>query len=248
MSPRIFQGYELLEEFQTGSMSESFRARNLATRDIVFLKRVNLESIRHRHALEREMQIYEKLKGEHNQHVLQVLDLPRDEAYAGIVTEWADGGDLDCFVRLNTQNAALAPAQVKALALELAEALRELHSQNIVHRDLKPSNILSVNGTIKLADFGIAKNNAKPMTKKSFKRYGTRDYAAPEQFAGLDAHPSADIYSFGKILVYLLTGNTDATRVTSAPWKQLITKCVHADPNMRPTIDEVLTELANMAT
>src|SRR5262245_22479429 len=166
---RTFQGYELLEEFQTGSMAESFRARHGATGAVVFLKRVSLESIRHRHALDREMQIYQKLKAGGNQRVLQVLDLPRDERYVAIVTEWADGGDLECYVRLNSKTGGLSLVQVKPIALELAEALRELHAHNVVHRDLKPSNVLSVNGTLKLADFGIAKNNAKPLTKKSFK-------------------------------------------------------------------------------
>lgn len=246
MKRTVFQGYELLEAFQTGSMAEAFRARHLETGDVVFLKRVSLESIRHRHALNREMQIYERLKAIHDRHVLRVLDLPRDERYAAIVTEWADGGDLDCFVRLNSKGAGMPTPQVKPVAIELAEALRALHAHNVVHRDLKPSNVLSVNGRLKLADFGIAKNNAKPMTKKSFKRYGTRDYAAPEQFAGLDAHPSADIYSYGKILVYLLTGRADATRVHQPAWKQLIAQCTHADPNLRPTIETVLEELPNL--
>lgn len=246
-APRTFLGYELLEEFQTGSMAESFRARHLASGNVVFLKRVHLESIRHKHALEREMQIYEKIREVHNPHVLEVLDLPRDEQYAAIVTEWADGGDLECFLRQNGPG-GLPHAQVKPLAIELAEALGQLHSRLIVHRDLKPSNVLSANGKLKLADFGIAKNNAKPMTKRSFKRFGTRDYAAPEQFAGLEAHPSADVFSYGKIIAFLLTGQADATRVSGAEWKKLILSCVQVDPNLRPTIDIVLTEVTNLPT
>jgi serine/threonine-protein kinase len=74
-----------------------------------------------------------------------------------------------------------------------------------VHRDLEPENVLRAGTRWKLADFGIAKNRARAAPGVTFKQAGTYGYAAPEQLEGSPADPSADIYSFGKVLTYLAT-------------------------------------------
>jgi hypothetical protein len=64
-----------------------------------------------------------------------------------------------------------------------------------------------------------------------------------EQFQGVEARPSADIYSLGKVLVFLLTGQTDADHVTFTAWRELISPCVRADADTRPAIDDMLHRL-----
>jgi serine/threonine protein kinase len=67
-----------------------------------------------------------------------VLDFLRGDEYTGIVTEYADGGDLEDYVNQNHRGKGLPAAEAREIALRLVAALSELHSNEIVHRDLKP--------------------------------------------------------------------------------------------------------------
>lgn len=232
---RFFHGYELLEMYKTGGMSQAFKARSLQTGETVFLKRVRIRADKDRDALDRELQIYEKLRGHPCNHVLRVLDLIADDDYRAIVTEFADGGDLEEFVRHHGRGGGIPVPLAFEVATELAAALRELHAFQIVHRDLKPGNILSTGNRLKLSDFGIAKNTATMLAKISFKQFGSPGYAAPEQLIGAPAHPSADIYSFGKVLAFLLTGQPEPESIPAGPWRNLAIQCAHEDPDLRPT-------------
>ena len=195
---------------------------------------------------EREMRIYDKLMRMSTTHVLQVLDFIRDDEYVALVTEFADGGDLQTHVEARGNGRGLAVEEAKQIALSVATALRELHDHDIVHRDLKPDNVLSLGGCWKLADFGISKNLSRVVTQKTFQRYGTLGYAVPEQFQGVEARPSADVYSLGKIMVFLLTGQTDVDYVQFSAWRDLITRCIRQDPQQRPVIGKVIEEIASM--
>lgn len=240
-----FHGYDLLRNLDAGGMAESYEARYRDTGRRVFLKRVRKNSA-DKDALEREMRIYEKLMRMSTPHVLQVLDFIRDDEYFALITEFADGGDLQTHVEARGDGRGLTVGEAKAIAESVATALRELHEHDIVHRDLKPDNVLSLGGCWKLADFGISKNVSLVMTQKTFQRYGTLGYAAPEQFQGVEARPSADVYSLGKIMVFLLTGQTDVDYVQFSAWRDLITRCISQDPQQRPLIGKVIEEIAMM--
>ena len=243
--PGVFHGYELLCSLDAGGMAEAYVARNCETGQRVFLKRVRRNSA-DKDALEREMRIYDKLMRMSTTHVLQVLDFIRDDEYVALVTEFADGGDLQTHVEARGNGRGLAVEEAKQIALSVATALRELHDHDIVHRDLKPENVLSLGGCWKLADFGISKNLSRLMTQKTFQRYGTLGYAAPEQFQGVEARPNADVYSLGKIMIFLLTGQTDVDHVEFSAWRDLITCCIRQDPQQRPVIGKVIEETASM--
>jgi serine/threonine protein kinase len=100
----------------------------------------------------------------------------------------------------------------------------------------------------KVADFGISKNSDRPVTQKTFQKAGTPGYAAPEQFQGVEARPSADLYSLGKILIFLLTGQTDVDHVLFTTWRDVIMPCVRSDPSQRPTIEKVIEDLEALVT
>jgi serine/threonine-protein kinase len=181
-------------------------------------------------------------------HVLQVLDFIRDDEYVALVTEYADGGDLQTHVEARGNGRGLAVQEAKDIGTSVATALRELHHHEIVHRDLKPENVLCLGNRWKLADFGISKNMSRMMTQKTFQQYGTLGYAAPEQFQGVEARPSADVYSLGKILVFLLTGQTDVDHVPFTAWREVINRCIRHDATQRPTVAKVIEEIASLPT
>jgi len=243
--PIAFHGYDLLRSLDAGGMAEAYVARSHQTGQRVFLKRVRRNSANN-DALEREMRIYDKLMRINTTYVLQVLDYIRNDEYVALVTEYADGGDLQVHVEARGNGRGLPVQEAKDIAISVATALRELHDHDIVHRDLKPENVLCLGSRWKLADFGISKNLSRLMTERTFQQYGTLGYAAPEQFQGVEARPSADVYSLGKILVFLLTGQTDVDLVTFSQWANLARSCISTRPDDRPTVDAVLRGLEEM--
>ena len=90
------------------------------------------------------------------------------------------------------------------IGLQAADALEYAHSQGVLHRDIKPANLLlDTQGTVWLADFGLAKAAQSEDVSLSNDLVGTLRYMAPEQFRGNTDHRS-DIYSLGLTLYELL--------------------------------------------
>src|SRR5262249_43322087 len=120
--PVVFHGYELLRILDAGGMAEAYMARNRETGQRVFLKRVRRNSA-DKDALEREARIYERLMRMNSVNVLQVLDFIRDEEYVALITEYADGGDLQTHVEARGNGRGLSVDEAKQIALSVATAL-----------------------------------------------------------------------------------------------------------------------------
>jgi serine/threonine protein kinase/tetratricopeptide (TPR) repeat protein len=123
------------------------------------------------------------------------------------VMEFVEGSPLTDYCR-----ARECPIEERLrLFRSVCEAVQYAHSQAIIHRDLKPSNILvKKDGTVKLLDFGIAKqleslDEAGDSTRTAL-RFMTPAYAAPEQLQGGRAGTRSDVYSLGVVLYELLAG------------------------------------------
>ena len=144
---------------------------------------------------------------------------------------------------------------------EIACALEYLHARRVVYRDLKPENVLlDRSGHVKLADFGLAKENVEAADRGARSVCGTPEYLAPEIIDKLGHGTAADVWSFGMVLHEMLTGlppwyTTDRkelfSRLRHAPLefprdrfvsrdaKTLIAACLRRDPKERPTAREL---------
>lgn len=119
--------------------------------------------------------------------------------------EYVEGGDLGSRMK----RGPLSPLEALRLVKELCAALEVAHAHGVIHRDIKPSNILlTADGTVKVADFGIAMAGDQPADRLTHTglAVGTFDYAAPEQAAGTKVDPRSDLYSVGVVCYELLTG------------------------------------------
>jgi hypothetical protein len=240
---KLFGQYTVLETLPAGGMSEGYKVRG-PDGAVAFLKKVPTQGVAG-DALRREIDIYQRLHRAESDCVLQVLGIERNDTHVALLTEFADGGTLRSYVEKHPHG--LEAREAREIAATILGALRELHALDVVHRDLKPENVLRANNAWKLADFGIAKNLRRLVTQHlTFRGHGTPGFAPPEQGDGAEAAPSADVYAFGKLLVFLLTGQTDIDKLTMGSWHSLAQSCTERDPAKRPTLDQVETALAEI--
>lgn len=105
---------------------------------------------------------------------------------------------------------ALPTDRVAELGIALADALAYVHSQGLIHRDVKPANVLiSADGRVHLADFGIARLVDASHVTNAGEVVGTPAYFAPEQVTGEPVGPPADVYALGLVLLECLTGRRE---------------------------------------
>jgi serine/threonine-protein kinase len=103
----------------------------------------------------------------------------------------------------------LDPDEVVDLALQICGGLEHAHAAGLVHRDIKPQNLLlRPDGTVKIADFGIARTAETTRLTQMGSVMGTAAYLSPEQALGEEVTAAADLYSLGCVLYELLTGRT----------------------------------------
>lgn len=139
--------------------------------------------------------------------------------------------------------------RVRAVLLDMLQALAAAHDAGIIHRDIKPSNVLLTSaGTTKLADFGIAKSTENNLTQTGT-LVGTAAYLAPERVMGLAATPRSDIYSVGVVAFEALTGRPPFQADTPIGLVRAITDDpVPALRNLVPGVDETLAAAIYRAT
>jgi eukaryotic-like serine/threonine-protein kinase len=208
--------YHLGERLGEGGMAEVFRAE--MTGAAGFTKAVAIKRIRPELAADaqitamflQEAQVARRL--EHG-GVVQIYDLGIEDGVPYLVIELVDGVSLDRILR--EQRGRLEVADALQIVEHVAAALHHAHRLTdaagqptpVVHRDVNPRNILvSRDGVVKLADFGIAKARHLPPGTLPGTVKGTLGYLSPEQAAGAPVDAHTDQFSTGVVLYELLAG------------------------------------------
>lgn len=131
------------------------------------------------------------------------VDEDADSGALFITMEHVPGTNLENLLR----DKRIDPEQARAIADQVAEALQVAHLAGIVHRDVKPANILvrDSDGTVKVADFGIARLSASELTRTGA-TIGSPAYMSPEQIRGREIDGRSDLFSLAAILYEMLCG------------------------------------------
>jgi serine/threonine-protein kinase len=141
-------------------------------------------------------------------NIVQIYEYGEDDGTAFIAMEFVEGRELkDHF----DADARFPIAEIVRIMGQLLEALDYSHKNGVVHRDIKPANIILLkDGTVKVADFGIARVESSNLTQAG-SVLGTPSYMSPEQFMGQTVDGRSDLFSAGVILYQFLTGEKPFT-------------------------------------
>lgn len=196
-------------------MGTVFKARQLSMDRDVALKVLSKQLAKDKDFVDRfyrEARASAKLD---HPNIVRGIAVGEEKGFHYFAMEFIDGET--CEKILQEQGTFKVPDAVK-IALDIAHALEHAHSKGMVHRDIKPENILLTrDGTVKLADLGLAKetdeNNAITQTGHGF---GTPYYMPPEQARNAkNVDNRSDIYALGATLYNLLTGKFPFTGETA---------------------------------
>ena len=218
------------------------------------------------------------LKNMRHPNIVQFMGTCTHKGGAYIITEFVDGGNLWDILRDESLPLPWS-ARIK-YTMDICQALLYLHKRGFVHRDLKSKNLLydKESNRLKVCDFGFARtvnneqgspkkgkggkaaNNAMYMTKT-----GTGLWMAPEVVLGLPYSEKADIFSFGTILLEIITRKKPPVRVPNdhfgfnaanvkatiprdcpPPFFQLCMACVALNAEKRPTAEYIHTYLKKL--
>jgi len=251
--------YEIDAEIGRGAMGLVYQAHDPKIDRVVAIKTISLST----QEIEEETEFRERFFLEaraagrlSHPGIVTIFDVGEEEETHEpyIVMEFVAGQPLNRFLAGSNRRLPLGPAL--QITQEIAEALNYAHAQGVIHRDIKPANILvTLDGHVKIADFGIAKLNQGLMTMPG-QVLGSPAYMAPEQLSGENADARSDLFSLGVILYSMLTGfrpfqgnstatvsfkvvNRDPLPVTSfdsefpAELDRLVSKAIAKDPEQR---------------
>ncbi len=195
-----------------GAMGVVYRARHETRNLPAAVKVVNKELISRGNAFERFEREAEILKQFRHKNIVQFYAVGRSKGTNYFAMEYIEGQTLD---HVLAERGAMPWKEVVELGIQLCQALQYAHDHKVVHRDLKPSNLmLTPSGTLKLTDFGIAKDlDATTALTATGRTLGTAAYMAPEQIRGNPAvSHKTDLYALGCVLYQMLAGQVPFDR------------------------------------
>ncbi|MGH2374879.1 MAG: Stk1 family PASTA domain-containing Ser/Thr kinase [bacterium] len=196
--------YEILELIAEGGMSTVYRARRQADGAIVALKILRDQYAADREFLERFAREAHAAETLTHPNIVRVHETGQDGTTYFLAMEYVDGIDLKVHLR---RIGRLEAGDAERIARAVCDALDYAHRQGIVHRDIKPQNILMASdGTVKVADFGIARAMAAVTITQTGTVLGSVQYMSPEQARGAGVGRASDVYALGVVLFEMLTG------------------------------------------
>jgi serine/threonine-protein kinase len=234
--------YELLEIIGEGGMGTVYKARDQLLDRIVAVKILKSEFQKNKAFIEKFHT--EALAAARISHpnIVSIYDVGSNDDLHYIVMEYIEGKTLkECI----TEQKTLPVDQAVSIAIMICDGVHHAHEKHVIHRDIKPQNILITRqGMVKVADFGIARSNTDSTITFGQNVVGSVHYVSPEQAKGSVVDCTTDIYAIGCVLYEMTTGQVpyDAESPVTVALKH-----IHDQPedprSLNPHIPAALAEI-----
>ncbi len=244
---RYIGKYRVKGELGRGGMGAVYLAEQPGLGREVAIKELIQSAATDPTALKRFLQEAQVMARTSHPNLVQVHDVELSAESNYIVLEFVRGQSLRDWLN----RGPIPPPQVFAVMHGVLQALDYAHKHAIVHRDMKPENVLlSDDGMVKVADFGIARltddTGVGGTATKTGTTVGTPQYMSPEQVASSKVDGRSDLYSAGIMFYELVAGQPPFTASESDGPFTLMAKHVQAPPKPpslhRPGLDPQLEE------
>lgn len=157
-----------------------------------------------------------------------LYDIEEDETYLYLIEEYIQGESLE---EILLQKDSVSQEYIMQIGIQICEILTFLHTHKpfpILHQDLKPSHIIVCGNQVKIIDFGIASYITNQ--GKNYHKYGTKGFAAPEQYESGPPMVQSDIYELGAVLALYMK---EQNRTCSKEFRFIIRKATEKNPKKR---------------
>ena len=194
--------YEILEQIGSGGMSVVYKAKCHKLNRLVAIKVLKEEFCNDSSFVSKFKMEAQSAAGLSHPNIVSVYDVIDEGKLHYIVMELIEGITLKSYIQ---KKGRLEIKETIGIAIQVAQGIAAAHEQHIIHRDIKPQNmIISRDGKVKVADFGIARAvSAQTMTSSAM---GSVHYISPEQARGGFSDERSDIYSLGVTMYEMVTG------------------------------------------
>lgn len=233
--------YEIIGRIGSGGMSEVYKARDIKLNRLVAVKVLKDEFSPDASFVSKFKIEAQSAAGLTHPNVVNVYDVVDYENLHYIVMELVEGITLKEFI---SKKGNLNNKEALGIAIQIAQGIGAAHGQHIIHRDIKPQNvIISSDGKVKVADFGIARAaTSDTLTQAAM---GSVQYISPEQAMGNPSDERSDIYSLGITIYEMLTGRTPFRGDTSvsialAHIEKEMPLAGNINPDVTPDIERII--------
>ncbi len=264
----LSERYELKEKIGAGGMADVYKAVDMRLNRPVAIKILKSEYSDDKNFITRFKNEAKSAAGLSHPNIVSVYDVGDNNGLHYIVMELVEGITLKKFIE---KKGRLEVREAVGISIQIAQGMEAAHEHGIIHRDIKPQNIMiSRDGKVKVADFGIAKAvSSETYTQNAA---GSVHYLSPEQARGGYYDERSDIYSLGVTIYEMLTGelpfggDSDVSvalkhiRTEAKPAKELVPsvpysldkvvqKCMQKHPENRySSASELITDLKRSIT
>jgi serine/threonine protein kinase len=248
---RTIRGYEIVRKVGRGGNANVYEARS-PSGERVAIKELRKDRVGNPDAKRRFLREYEVTRQLSHPQIARMIDTFSEKRVQHIVMEFIDGVTLR---RLLRRFGTLEIPLACGLVSEIASILSYVHRRNVLHRDIKPDNIMvTVDGQLKLTDFGIAHDAARRATVSLTRTgwlIGTPFYMSPEQLQGVkgrDLDARCDVYCLGMVLYECLSRRSPYSLKKTDPLFKVVKVKTTEDPRIVLPEDPELESLLRRAT
>lgn len=196
--------YKIIKVLGEGGMAVVYLAKDVISNKDVAVKIIKEETMKNPVNLTRFEREARAAASLNHQNIVRVINLGAHDNRPYMVNEYIRGKTLRDTLNVRGKFSFLEACDIM---YQLCSAVLFAHQHGVIHRDIKPQNVfITVDGTVKLGDFGIATFQNSAHVTRSEVVVGSVHYLAPEISQGNPSTPQSDIYSLGITFFELITG------------------------------------------